>query len=275
MHSSDKKWQRFLPRFSLSFLLAVVTLLSLWLGSKVKRARDQQVAVESLRKVGVYVRYDFQNEKPPGLTFSQQINWTPPDSPKNTSWIRDLVGEKYFRKVDSVSLCESNIASLPSDPLASLDKIPETRFLGLNDVRITDADLKHLESLHNLESLSVDCPSVTDDGLRYISGLTNLKRLRLHCDGITDAGLKYLTGLTNLESLTLDSDRITDAGLQHISGLTNLQGLTLVSEQITDEGVPYLWNLKKLSGFNYRETWIQDDALQDLWSRLPLLDAEF
>ncbi len=45
--------------------------------------------------------------------------------------------------------------------------------------RITDAGLKHLEGLKNLETLDLFASQVSDAGLRKLQGLQNLKSLDL------------------------------------------------------------------------------------------------
>ena len=65
---------------------------------------------------------------------------------------------------------------------------------------MTDAGLKHLKGLKNLQSLNLSHPEQTE---------------------VTDVGLQYLQGLENLQSLILnDNEKITDAGLEHLKGLS-------------------------------------------------------
>ena len=68
---------------------------------------------------------------------------------------------------------------------------------------------------------------VTDAGLKYLKGLTQLQQLSLIQAQVTDAGLEHLKGLTQLERLNLTSTQVTDAGLEHLEGLTQLRQLNL------------------------------------------------
>ncbi len=67
--------------------------------------------------------------------------------------------------------------------------------------------------------------NVTDAGLRHLSGLANLELLNVQYRNVGDEGLKHLRGLTKLKDLDLDSTKVTDAGLEHLRGLTSLRVL--------------------------------------------------
>ena len=72
-----------------------------------------------------------------------------------------------------------------------------------------------------------DDPIVTDAGLKCLNALTNLETVGLDGTNITDAGLEHLKGLNNLKTLYLNDTKVTDAGLEHLKGLTELEYLNL------------------------------------------------
>ena len=111
--------------------------------------------------------------------------------------------------------------------------------LGLKVTIVNDAGLEPLKDLTALQYLYIEGP-VTDAGLKHLNGLSDLQSLSLDSTNVTDAGLEHLKGLTTLKKLRLDTPRITDAGREHLKGLTNLQLLDLSGTNVTDEGVKKL-----------------------------------
>ena len=90
-------------------------------------------------------------------------------------------------------------------------------FLGMTQV--TDAGLKELAGLKNLQFLGLDNTKVTDAGLKELAGFQNLEWLDLRATQVTDAGLKELAGLKKLHNLQLVGSRVTEAGLRERAGL--------------------------------------------------------
>src|SRR5262249_52116183 len=76
---------------------------------------------------------------------------------------------------------------------------PEVAFgLWLEASRVTDADLKALAGLKELQALSLWYTQVTDAGVKELAGLERLRWLNLGSTRVTDAGLKGLAGLKEL-----------------------------------------------------------------------------
>ena len=71
----------------------------------------------------------------------------------------------------------------------------------------------------------LDNTKVTDAGLVHLQGLSQLQDLGLDDTKVTDAGLVHLQGLSQLQVLELDNTKVTDAGLVHLQGLSQLQAL--------------------------------------------------
>ncbi len=104
--------------------------------------------------------------------------------------------------------------------------------VSLSGTNVTDADLKELSGLKDLQTLDLGRTQVTDAGLKELSGLKNLQTLDLSGTQVTDAGLKELSGLKNLRTLLLQGTKVTQAGLKELSGLTNLQTISVT--KVTD-----------------------------------------
>src|SRR5262249_46388482 len=86
----------------------------------------------------------------------------------------------------------------------------------------------------------------TDAGLKHLAGLRQLQMLRLGKTKVTDAGLKHLAGLRQLHGLDLTNTKVTDAGLKHLGRLKQLQTLDLNYTELTDTGLKELAGLKQL-----------------------------
>jgi outer membrane lipoprotein-sorting protein len=72
--------------------------------------------------------------------------------------------------------------------------------LYLQDTRITDDGLKHLNVLKKLESLNLAETSITDEGLRHLMGISSLKHLNLMNTKVTAEGVAMLKkALPNVE----------------------------------------------------------------------------
>ena len=77
--------------------------------------------------------------------------------------------------------------------------------------------MKELAQLTNLRWLDLGDTRVTDAGVKELSKLRNLQFLNLpHNADVTDAGLMAIRELVNLERLSLSRTRITDKGLKEL-----------------------------------------------------------
>jgi hypothetical protein len=107
--------------------------------------------------------------------------------------------------------------------------------------KVTDADLKYLADLPQIEVLKLDSASkITDAGLKELVGLKRLKDLGLGGTQVTDAGLKYVIKHKGLEKLNLNFTKVTDAGLKDLAGLAKLELLGVSFTSVTPEGVKKL-----------------------------------
>jgi hypothetical protein len=146
-------------QFSLRSLLIFVTLFAIpcsWLAVKMKQARRQKETVEAVIKLGGIVEYDDGTDSlhsKKGATVS------------GPTWLRKIFGDDFFRNVT---------------------------YVGFDDPKITDADIKLLEGLLQLQRVSFWGTSVTVDGLKQLEGLKSLEDLDLSCTRITDADLEPL-----------------------------------------------------------------------------------
>ena len=69
---------------------------------------------------------------------------------------------------------------------------PVDKRVGYGKIRITDAGLKHLTALSQLERLDIFCAQITDAGLESLKRLTRLQRLSLNSADVTVEGTANL-----------------------------------------------------------------------------------
>ena len=284
--------------FSLRTLLLGVTVLAIWLGWWVSSARQQRLAVATIRQIyadagrfeDLYVCYDYQLVETDG-----QNGYSYPFADagveidynavfKEEGWLRDRLGIDFFHNVVGLVVPKIN------DPDSVL--APTGRLLGLQhlvlswgsafDLAPSDAGIAHLAGLKSLKSLDVDdCSALSDEALRAIGHLPRLEVLKLWYGHFSDAGLRHLAPLTRLRMLVInslvddDGDLITDGGVAQLSGLTELEHLYIDSKKLTGESLKSLAKMQKLGWLTLNSPSLTDDDLRYLASLESLHWIEF
>jgi hypothetical protein len=168
--SGKPRRKRRLLQFGLPTLLGLVTLAAIGLAmiaGPAERAERQRRTVAEVHGLGGSVGYK--------LTIAGV-----PD------WVRDLVGEDYFRTVIGVDLTNS---------------------------RATDSDLEHLARLTALEWLRLDNTAVSGAGASHLKQLTSLHWLSLDNTRLHDAQLEHLKGMTRLKTLRFKNTDVSRAAI--------------------------------------------------------------
>ena len=98
---------------------------------------------------------------------------------------------------------------------------------------LTKADLANSQ----LYQLYLGDTKTTEAGLKEVANLQQLDMLTLSNTQITDVGLKDIAKLQKLTWLNLSDTLTTDAGLKEIAKLQQLKAVSLCSTQITAAGV--------------------------------------
>jgi len=227
--------------FSLRGALLLLTAFCIWLAILATRARNQAEAVRKVAALGGTLRFDESA-----------------DQHRAPEWLRQLLGEEYFRKVVAVDFPWGGVGKVGDDELAFLADLPDLTVLNLgNNKTITDAGLQHLASLRKLRQVYLHSKNISGAGLQYlprdletlnltstsIDSAAHLQRMdklkHLHLSGatITDEGLAGLSGLSALEDLRLSNTGLTDAGLEHLRPLQNLKLLCIPGTKVTSQGI--------------------------------------
>jgi hypothetical protein len=259
---------RALLQFRLGTLLLVVTVFCVWLGVQVNRTNKQRRAIAAIEAARGVIRYDYEYD-PAGQRISDAV----PPAPK---WLRQLLGDDYFRKVVTVSFAtefygrhkELGLSKIDDQGLRLFESLPDVQKLELGHNRaVTDAGLVHLRNLKKLDMLYLyDC-NVTGTGLTHLEGLPALTGLDLRWNPLTPDGFATLARLKNLVALGLPAS-VTDDDLAALKSLTKLKRLHLEQTGITDAGLIHLESMTSLEEVTLPSR-ISDDALTRMRQALP------
>ncbi|KNA13231.1 hypothetical protein SOVF_118760 [Spinacia oleracea] len=117
--------------------------------------------------------------------------------------------------------------------------------------RINNPALWPLAGMTSLKQLDLSrCTKVTDAGIKHLLSISQLEKLHLSQTGVTADGIKLLPALRNLSTLDLGGLPVSDLALSSLQGLTNLEYLDVWGSKISDEGAAVLKNFLKLSFLN-------------------------
>jgi Leucine-rich repeat (LRR) protein len=108
-------------------------------------------------------------------------------------------------------------------------------------LRVNDEDLRMLSTMPRIDSLTMKDFTLTVEELKLLENMQGLKSLTLLNNQpirrLTDEGLQILSNLQSLKSLTLNGGEFTDAGLPALYGLTNLESLHISGAHVTQSGI--------------------------------------
>jgi hypothetical protein len=252
----ERRWLR----FSLKTIFVLVTLYCVWLAVVTLQARKQQRAVKRIQELHGAVAFAFE--------LDAQGNWKQNPQPFVPAWIRNALGEDYFRRVAIVNFDEGSDPT--DDDLRVLEGLTDVQQLTLsNRKKITDAGLAHVAGLKHLNVLVLDGTSVTGPGLRHLRGLEPLEGLTFASTPLADEGLEHLAVLPNLRWLQLNDTKITDEGLRRLAGLQSLEDVQLVNTNVTDAGLKHLESLHRLKQILLRGTKTTPEGRAALQKALP------
>jgi len=173
--------------------------------------------------------------------------------------LRALAGLPYLRELDIRS------DTAVDEALGGIENLVQLRILHL-DAEVTDAGLRHLRALMNLEELDISDVGrkITGHGLESLAGLPKLRRLSLRGSALTDEGMKHAASLRHLESLDISFCRVSDVGLKQLGALSDLRELNLYATQVGDAGLGALKGMRQLHKLNLGGTKITSDGVETI-----------
>ena len=209
-----------------------------------QQARKQREAVETIRRLGGRVEYDFEYD-----VNYRRIKGAKPPGP---TWLQNLLGVDFFSDVYCVAwyAVDEEVVHLSAltdirmlylgEPYIIDDGEPRWQMKIEGEGEFTDAGLEHLKGLAKLELLDLSGTKVTDAGLERLKGFKDLKWLSLNSTQVSSAGLEHLKEMNWLEAISLNRTQVDDVGLEHLKGLTNLERLYVEATRVTGKGIKSL-----------------------------------
>jgi tubulin-specific chaperone E len=173
-----------------------------------------------------------------------------------------------FRQVHEFILCKNDLSDFQNIDKAHLDYLEETRFLNLEETRLTKfSDLQVFSKLPKLEKMILNKNELKQVG-RDISGFEELKHLSVqHCGFDNPVVLYELSLLPNLESLHVKHNPIGDKlgnsyvrmrAVAEFPKLTQINGAQLKKVERKDFEIFYLresfreyFAFKKVPDYDY------------------------
>jgi Leucine Rich repeat len=126
-------------------------------------------------------------------------------------------------------------------PLEKLGVLREVTTLTLHGIDFADEDLKQLAGWKHLRGLQlVYSRGITDAGLKYVAGMSDLQRLVLWDTQVTNKGMKDIATLAKLEYLEIQNSHVGDAGLTALERNKKLTTIKFSGTEVTPKGVDSL-----------------------------------
>jgi Leucine-rich repeat (LRR) protein len=249
----------------------IILAIAVWLGWRVDKAHRQSRAIAQVEKYNGYVRFDYE------YVNGKEI---PNSGPKAPKWLRQHLGEDYFREVSRVIYVDQPLSDATLAPLTELSAIEELCFLtrlahgkapvdpppGLE--RLTESGLARLEGLTQLRRVDFDDMELTGSMLRHLNHSTQLEALKVFEDrvkgGITDEGLPPFGAMTRLRVLSLWCHRITGSCLEPLRGSRSLEELEFSGSPLSTAGFENIGAITNLKSLYFNQVDVSDRNLSDL-----------
>jgi Leucine Rich repeat len=237
--------------------MVLVLVLGGWLGWIVHRARVQREVVAAVEREGGQVGYESDGDV---YFLPKRRIWAP-------RWLVDSLGIDYFSSVDHVGFDKPG-----ADEIAGLlARLPRLDGADFDDSDLSDSGLARLQGL-DLHYLCLLQTKVTDAGVRHIRSLTNLEDLYLSHTSVGDAGMADLATLPKLSVLHVNETNVTDLGINSIVKLPALKFLDLSGTRMGDDGAALLASKVRLQVINLEGTRVSPSAIRALRAALPNAD---
>ena len=161
----------------------------------------------------------------------------------------------------------------PADELASiLTELPQLKSLSLFGTDITDAGLRELCRLNQLEQFTVGSQKITGASIPHVAKMSQLKFLGAWGWDVNDQDLTAITpqSLPSLTGLDWFVKNATDDGVKHLAQF-NLEMLRLSGNGISDEALRVLQKMKSLERLDVGSTAVDPlgNAVKEFKTALP------
>ena len=268
-------------RLSLRAMMALILVIGLPLGWKVRRASTQRRAVAVVRAMGWQISYE-DEINPQGFPRLPHRPWGP-------AWLRRWVGDEFFEEVGYVNIdARLHLGRVDDDSLAAVgdfDRLqgltiwwPRDQGDGQDRGQITAAGLARLTGLRRLRVLHLLGVPTDPAMVALLSRWTTLEDVELrdlgHPQGTLPgsclAHLARLPGLRKVIITTLASCRAAD--VEPLTRLAHLEQLGLTRSAPSDAGVARFGSLPTLQVLSLPQTELTEPTLAEL-ARIPGLGS--
>ena len=158
----------------------------------------------------------------------------------------------------------------PIIDLRHLQHLPNLSSLSVIGMSVTGKLLSGFESVPQLEEVHFRRIRLTNEDLEHLASLRKLRVVHLHWTGVDDDGLVHLAGLSNLQELHLNDASLTGLGFRHLKGLSQLEVLDLYGcRYIYDADLEDLHGLKRLRRLVLDEARVTATGIAELQKALP------
>ncbi len=199
------------PRFSLRFLLLLLTCVALVLGWKTNREYQQERAIAALNAAGATVvvadplpdwaktwlgPHAGEHVIAVGthgahqIVAGKRVGMAPRHTPDLVPRVPMCDIEAFF--LLGTSQGDSSFVELAAADIALVSRFETCRYAYLSRSRIGDADVRHLRRLTQLEYLFLGDTQISDAGLAQLRGLKSLRCLYVENTRVTPAGIVAL-----------------------------------------------------------------------------------
>jgi hypothetical protein len=107
----------------------------------------------------------------------------------------------------------SFVSSVNSPEISKYKKI---RHVDLSEACVTDATIRNVSGLDEIEVLHLTQCDVTDDQLELLAHIGSLKILRLNNTGITDKAIPAIASINGLMSVDLSGTLVSNSGVEEL-----------------------------------------------------------
>jgi internalin A len=214
----------------------------------------EERAAETVRKWGATVDRDWATS---AKTVVGVYCWGPPGTLTEAD-LKQLVAFKHLR----ILLLHLTVTDAHIKALASLQNLEKLDLC--NNTKVTDAGLKELAPLKELRILRLANTEVTDAGLKELAAFQKLRALDVGETAVTGRGFKPLASLKHLHTLRLRSSTVPDAGLNELAALPQLRTLDLSGNGLSDATLKRVAVLVQLERLDLGGNQVTDAGLKEL-----------
>ncbi|MEX2111991.1 MAG: M56 family metallopeptidase [Pirellulales bacterium] len=183
----------------------------------------------------------------------QFTTWALPDQTPLTITDEAVAGWSTLDGLRSLRVQPCQLSDAALRVVGQLSHLEALELIGSNN--ITDAGLKPLSALDNLQALVIHTSQLNGPGLEALSRLRHLQLLAVPDAPIDDRGPNIIAQMSGLKALDLAHTAISDKGLQSLRDkLPRLELLNLAGTKTTDQGLSILLNFPKLQQINAIDT---------------------